>query len=63
MLRELPGVIVYIAFLTGFVFLMNVISSPNFSGDANYYSIIGAAIIIFTTLMVYWERIFPPDTI
>ena len=59
MLREIPGVIVYIIFLAGFVFLMNTISAPDFNGNANYFSIIGAGIIIFITLMVYWERIFP----
>jgi ABC-type nickel/cobalt efflux system permease component RcnA len=59
MLREIPGVIVYIVFLAGFVFLMNTISATNFNGDANYFSLIGAGVIIFITLMVYWERIFP----
>jgi len=58
-LREIPGVIVYAVFLVGFVFLMNYISAPNFNGDANYYSFIAAGTIVFVTLMVYWERIFP----
>lgn len=59
MWREIPGVIVFAAFLGGFVFLMNYISSPDFSGDANYYSIVAIVVIAFVTLMVYWERIFP----
>ncbi len=59
MWHDVPGVVVYIIFLAGFVFLMSVISSPTFSGDANYYSFLAAGIIIFVTLMVYWERIFP----
>ncbi|MCA1597721.1 MAG: hypothetical protein LC769_01650 [Chloroflexi bacterium] len=59
MLRELPGVLIYIVFLAGSVFLMNTISATDFNGDSNYFSLIGAGIIIFVTLMVYWERIFP----
>ncbi len=61
MWREIPGVLIYILFLAGFVFAMNFISNsdPNFVFDPNLYSFIGAAIILFTTLMVYWERIFP----
>lgn len=59
MLREIPGIIIFAAFLGGFVFLMNHVSDPNFNGDANVYTIIAAAIIVFATLMTYWERIFP----
>lgn len=59
MWREIPGVIIFAVFLGGFVFLMNHIADPNFNGDANFYSYIAAAIIVFATLMVYWERIFP----
>ena len=58
MLRELPGVIIVAAFLGGFVWMMNHISDPKFNGDANYYSFIAFSIIIFATLMMYWERIF-----
>jgi ABC-type nickel/cobalt efflux system permease component RcnA len=58
-LRETLGVIVVVVFLAGFVWLMNHISDPNFNGDANFYSYIAAAIIIFATLMMYWERMFP----
>jgi hypothetical protein len=60
MRRELPGVIVFVIFLAGFVFLMNHISDPNFNGDANFYSYIAIGIILFASLMTYWERIFPP---
>ena len=59
MWREIPGVLVFVAFLAGFVALMNHISDPNFNGDPNFYSYIAVGIIVFTTLMVYWERIFP----
>lgn len=59
MLREIPGIIVYIVFLAGFVFLMNTISDPNFNGSSGYYTVIAAGIIIYTVLMMYWERIFP----
>ena len=60
MWREIPGVIVYIVFLVGFVYLMNYVSDPaRFSGDPNFYSYIAAGVIIFVTLMTYWERIFP----
>ena len=59
MWREIPGALVFGAFLAGFVALMNHISDPSFNGDPNFYSYIAAAIIGFTTLMVYWERIFP----
>lgn len=61
MWREIPGIIVLAAFLGSFVFLMNHISDPNFNGDANVYSYIAAAIILFATVMVYWERIFRTD--
>ena len=59
MWREIPGVIVFAGFIAGFVFLMNTISDPKFNGDPNFYSYIAFAIIVFTALMVYWERIFP----
>ena len=59
MWREIPGVLVFVAFLAGFVAGMNHISDPNFSGDPNFYSYIALGIIVFTSLMVYWERIFP----
>ena len=59
MWREIPGALVFVAFLAGFVALMNHISDPSFNGDANFYSYIAAGIIVFATLMVYWERIFP----
>jgi hypothetical protein len=59
MWREIPGVLVFVAFLAGFVALMNHISDPTFNGDRNFYSYIAVGIIVFTTLMVYWERIFP----
>ena len=59
MWREIPGALVFVAFLAGFVALMNHISDPKFSGDPNFYSYIAAGIIVFATLMVYWERIFP----
>jgi hypothetical protein len=59
MWREIPGVIVFAGFIGAFVFLMNHISDPSFNGDPNVYSYIAFAVIIFTTLMVYWERIFP----
>lgn len=59
MWREIPGAVIYIAFLAGFVFFMNVIADPKFSGNTIYYSIIAAAIIAFAILMTYWERIFP----
>lgn len=58
MWREIPGVIVFVVFVAGFVFLMNHIAAPDFNGDANYYSYIAAGIIVFATLMIYWERIF-----
>lgn len=58
MWREIPGVVVIAGFLAGFVFLMNHIADPGFNGDANFYSFIAAGIIVFATLMTYWERIF-----
>lgn len=61
MVRELPGAIVFIAFLAGFVFLMNHIADPTFNGDANFYTYVAVAIIAFATLMTYWEHIFPPS--
>ena len=61
MLREIPAIVVYIAFLVGFVYLMNYVSGPIFaaSPDPNWYSVLVAGIIVFSVLMVYWERIFP----
>ena len=59
MWREIPGAVIFIIFLAGFVFLMNVIADPKFNGNANYYSIIAGAVIAFAILMTYWERIFP----
>ena len=38
MWREIPGVLVFVAFLAGFVALMNHISDPTFNGDPNFYS-------------------------
>ena len=57
-MRQLPGAIIVIVFLGGFVYLMNHISDPAFNGDANFYTYIAVAIILFAALMAYWERIF-----
>ncbi len=59
MWREIPGAIIYVIFLAGFVYLMNLIADPKFNGDTIWYSILAAAIIAFAILMAYWERIFP----
>lgn len=58
MVRELPGIIICVAFIAGFVYLMNHIADPKFNGDANFYSAIAAGVLVFAVLMVYWDRIF-----
>ena len=59
MLRELPGAIVYAAFLAVFVYMMNHIADPSFDGNGWAYTWIAIAVLLFAALMTYWERIFP----
>src|SRR5438477_366036 len=47
MWREIPGALVFVAFLGGFVALMNHISDPTFNGDPNFYSYIAAGNILW----------------